>query len=154
CPGDSPATRQTIGKFRLSLATVEVGSDFENPAMAHDDYVVAVRDLAAGRISQASTALYCRSDPDWLALNGAVQRSWQERPRPAHDTAFAVTEGVQPYRMMIQGPDLYEKTYILKRGDVDKKEAEASPGFLQVLDRSPAQAPTNHPRVSLARWLT
>jgi len=39
--------------------------------------------------------------------------------------------------MMIQGPDLYETTYILKRGDVDKKEGVAAPGFLQVLDRTP-----------------
>ena len=29
---------------------------------------------------------------------------------PPHDTAFVVTEGVPPYRMMIQGPDLFPKT--------------------------------------------
>jgi hypothetical protein len=154
CPGDSPATRQTVGRFRLSVAMGEAPSDFDGPNLAHDDYATAVRDGAAGRLTPAVTALYCRTDPDWLALDGAVRRSWQDRPRPPHDVAFAVTEGVPPYRMMIQGPDLYPTTYILKRGDVDKKEAEASPGFLQVLDRTSTARPTDHPRVALARWLT
>jgi hypothetical protein len=154
CPGDSPTTRQTIGRYRLSVATGEAPSDFDGPNLEHDDYARAVRDGAAGRLSPAVTALFCRTDPDWQAFDGAVRRSWQDRPRPAYDVAFAVTEGVPPYRMMIQGPDLYPTTYVLKRGDVDKKEAVASPGFLQVLDRTSAARATDHPRVALARWLT
>jgi len=137
------------------VATSEAPADFDGSVMAHDEYAAGVRDGAAGRLTPAVTALYCRTDPDWLALDGAMRQSWQDRPRLPHDVAFAVTEGVPPYRMMIQGPDLYEKTYILKRGDVDKKEAEATPGFLQVLDRTPdAATRTNRPRAALARWLT
>ena len=60
----------------------------------------------------------------------------REAKPPPHDVAFVVTESVPPFRMMVQGPDLFEKTYVLKRGDVDKKDGEATPGVLQVL--SPA----------------
>jgi hypothetical protein len=165
CPGDSPAARQTLGKFRLSVAVGEAPADFDGPEMAHEGYAAAVRDLAAGRLTPAVTTLYCRTDPDWLRLDAAVRRSWANRPRPAADVAFAATEGVPPYRMMIQGPDLFEKTFILKRGDVDKKDGEAAPGFLQVLERTadaeahwrcppPAGVRTSYRRAALARWLT
>jgi hypothetical protein len=74
---------------------------------------------------------------------------------PPHDVAFVVTENVPPYRMMVQGLDLYEKTYVLKRGDVAKKDGEAPPGVLEVLgslsDKSKSSA---HPRSELAHWLT
>jgi Protein of unknown function (DUF1549)/Protein of unknown function (DUF1553)/Planctomycete cytochrome C len=70
-----------------------------------------------------------------------------------HQVAFVVTEKVIPYRMMIQGPDLFEKTYALKRGDTEKKDGEATPGVLEVL---PANrfVRYGHPRISLAYWLT
>ncbi|HEY2149033.1 MAG TPA: DUF1549 and DUF1553 domain-containing protein, partial [Pirellulales bacterium] len=72
---------------------------------------------------------------------------------PPHEVAFAVTENVPPYRMMIQGPDLFEKTFVLKRGDVDKKDGEATPGVLEVLSQRGKPA-SQHPRSDLANWLT
>ncbi len=165
CPGDSPAARQTIGRFRVSVCSTANPPAFDAPEIAHDAYTAAVRDVAAGRMSPAVTALYCRTDPDWQSLDAALRRSWAERPRPASEVAFVVTEGVPPYRMMIQGPDLFPTTYLLKRGDVDKKEGEATPGVLQVLDRAPdgedhwrtpppPGARTSYRRAALARWLT
>ncbi|HEY1381543.1 MAG TPA: PSD1 and planctomycete cytochrome C domain-containing protein, partial [Gemmataceae bacterium] len=108
-PGDSPAGRQSVGRFRLSVCGGEAPNEFQPP---------------------------------------------RRRPPPPHETAFAVTEGVPPYRMMIQGPDLYAKTFVLKRGDVDKKEGEATPGVLQVLSPGGRPEPAAHPRVALANWLT
>jgi hypothetical protein len=107
-PGDSPAGRQTIGKFRLSICSGEVPKEIALPP---------------------------------------------HRPAPPHDVAFVVTENVPPYRMMIQGPDLFEKTYVLKRGEVDKKDGEATPGVLEVLSQS-GKAPSGRPRSDLANWLT
>jgi hypothetical protein len=165
CPGDSPAARQTIGRFCLSVAAGEAPAAFDGPEMVHDEYAAALRDLALGQLTPAVTALYCRTDPDWLKLDAAVRQSWRDRPRAPSDVAFTVTEGVPPYRMMIQGPDLFPKTFILKRGDVGHKDAEATPGFLQVLLRSsdsesrwrrppPAGAHSTYRRAALAHWLT
>jgi hypothetical protein len=109
CTGDSPAGRQTIGRFRIAVCTGEVPKEF-----------------------------------------GPVR----EHP-PPHEVAFVVTQGVPPYRMMIQGPDVFEKTYVLKRGDVSKKDSEAAPGVLQVLGSQsgkPQQPAT--PRIRLANWVT
>ena len=76
-----------------------------------------------------------------------------DRQAPAHEVAFVVTEGVPPFRMMMQGPDLYEKTFVLKRGDPEKKDGEATPGVLQVLSQN-GTLPADRPRSALANWLT
>jgi hypothetical protein len=107
-PGDSPAGRQSLGKFRLSVCSGDVPKKLDPP---------------------------------------------RTEPAPPHEVAFVVAEGVQPYRMMIQGPDLFEKTYSLKRGDTEKKDGEATPGVLQVLSRNGRHG-SEHPRSDLARWLT
>src|SRR5262249_21007688 len=62
--------------------------------------------VAQTQVDPAVVALYCCTDRDWLKLDAAVRRSWADRPRPTADVAFVATEGVPPYRMMIQGPDL------------------------------------------------
>ncbi len=62
-------------------------------------------------------------------------------------------------------PHFYAKTYVLNRGDVHQKKAEAAPGFLRVLtdpgvaDAFRVDAPsgwtrTSFRRAGLARWLT
>jgi hypothetical protein len=107
-PGDSPAGRQALGKFRLSVCTGEVPAELAPP---------------------------------------------RPEPAPPHEVAFVVTEGVPPYRMMFQGPDLFAKTFALKRGDVEKKDGVATPGVLQVLSHS-RKRQSAHPRSDLARWLT
>jgi hypothetical protein len=64
-----------------------------------------------------------------------------------------------------QGADFFDKTYFLKRGDLNQKEGEAPQGFLQVLMRAPEAekhwqlAPptgsrTSYRRRSLANWIT
>src|SRR4029079_11823417 len=69
-----------------------------------------------------------------------------------------------------QGPDFYEKTYFLQRGDLNQKLDEAPPGFLQILTREGAdesrwrESPPADPRgdarrtplhrTALANWIT
>ena len=45
------------------------------------------------------------------------------------------SEGVPAVRLHTQGPDFYEKTFFLKRGDLNQKQGEAPPGFLQMCSR-------------------
>jgi hypothetical protein len=74
------------------------------------------------------------------------------------------SEGLPAIRLHTQGPDFYEQTFLLKRGDLSQKQSEAPPGFLQVLMRSPEQekhwqsAPAKDSRTplrrtALARWI-
>ena len=77
----------------------------------------------------------------------------QRKSSPPADVAFVVTENVPPYRMMVQGPDVFPKTFVLKRGDLEKKDGEATPGVLQVLSRGDLPR-SGHPRSDLANWLT
>jgi mono/diheme cytochrome c family protein len=62
-------------------------------------------------------------------------------------------------------PHFYPKTYVLNRGDVNQKQAEALPGYLRVLERGgrsdkdwqvsgPTGSRTSFRRAGLADWLT
>jgi hypothetical protein len=68
-------------------------------------------------------------------------------------------------RLHTQGPDFYEKTFVVKRGDPNQKVAEAQQGFLKALVRHPdgdkhwllPQPPgsrLSHRRTALANWIT
>ena len=45
------------------------------------------------------------------------------------------SEGLPAIRLHTQGGDFFDKTYLLKRGDLAQKQGEATQGFLQVLMR-------------------
>lgn len=105
---------------------------------------------------------YRQQDAEWQALAGPVAAHEQVEPKPEKVTALICSEGVKAVRLHTQGPDFYEKTFQLKRGDVNLKESEAAPGFLQVLSRAdesrwhlapPAGARTSMKRAALAHWL-
>lgn len=100
-------------------------------------------------------------DLDWLRLNQAVARQEIDTPQPDLTNVFAARVRGTTYQF---GDDTY-KVYHLRRGNVDNKEQEASPGFLQVLMRTdepgktwladPAVPETPRPgRLGLADWLT
>ena len=75
------------------------------------------------------------------------------------------SEGVPAVRLHTQGPDFYDKTFQVKRGDPNQKVAEAAPGFLTVLTRHPdgdahwqitpaGRRRTTFRRQALANWIT
>jgi mono/diheme cytochrome c family protein len=104
-------------------------------------------------------------DPAWRKLNDAVTAHAQAEPRPRLVKAMVCTEGLPAIRLHTQGPDFYDQTFLLKRGDLAQKQGEAPQGFLQVLMRTPdqeqhwqpakpASARTPLLRTALAKWLT
>ncbi|HEY5314928.1 MAG TPA: PSD1 and planctomycete cytochrome C domain-containing protein [Pirellulales bacterium] len=108
---------------------------------------------------------FCREDARWLELRAAVDQSLARRPRPQWQWMMIASEGVPAIRLNTQGPDFYEKTYQVKRGDPSQKLGESSAGFLQVLLRPgvepgkwqqspPAEARTSYRRRALANWMT
>lgn len=87
---------------------------------------------------------------------------------PHLEKVMICSEGrhIKPMRLHTssdQIPDLYEQTYVLKRGDTEQKAGVAELGFLQVLTRTrdtsrwmqPSKdARTSGRRAALSRWMT
>jgi len=108
---------------------------------------------------------YRSQDPEWKRLNDAVVAHSGTEPQPEKAKMLVSSEGIPAVRNHTQGPDFYEKTFMLTRGDLNQKLEEAVPGFLQVLCRAPgaekrwqasrpANARTPFHRAALADWLT
>ena len=117
--------------------------------------------------AQKATLLkwYRTQDDEWRQLNRAVVSHARQEPKPEKSKVLISSEGVPAVRLHTQGPDFYEKTYFLRRGDLNQKQGEAPAGFLQVLMRAPdaekrwktgppKNARTSFQRAALAHWLT
>jgi hypothetical protein len=87
------------------------------------------------------------------------------KPKPGALMALICSEGLPPQRLNSQGPDFFAKTHFLQRGDPNRKQGEATQGFLQVLMNAPEQERrwqstpppgwrTSYRRKALASWLT
>jgi hypothetical protein len=161
--------KHTIGRPRLSVTTrASPGLDGSSgPALVAE--VIRILDLPATARSDAQQATllkwYRTEDAEWRQLNRAVVEHAKKEPQPEKTKVLISSEGVPAVRLHTQGPDFYEKTYFLKRGDLNQKQGEAPPGFLQVLMRAPeagkrwqtappSGAHTSYRRASLARWIT
>jgi mono/diheme cytochrome c family protein len=108
---------------------------------------------------------YRTIDPEWQALDRAIQDHQKQAPKPELTKVMVTSEGFPAIRLHTQGADFFDKTYLLKRGDLKQKMGEATPGFLQVLSRAPEgekhwqDAPppgwrTSYRRRALAHWIT
>ncbi|HEX8203566.1 MAG TPA: PSD1 and planctomycete cytochrome C domain-containing protein, partial [Isosphaeraceae bacterium] len=106
---------------------------------------------------------YRTTEPEWQALHRAVQEHQKLEPRP--EKVMVTSEGFPAIRLHTQGADFFDKTFLLRRGDLKQKMGEATPGFLQVLMRAPEgekrwqDAPpagwrTSYRRRALANWIT
>jgi hypothetical protein len=100
-------------------------------------------------------------DREWIRLNEVVLRQQSQNPKPDLTQVFAARVRGTTYQF---GADTY-KVYQLRRGNVDNKESEATPGFFQVLMRSevdenrwlsdPTMKDKLRPgRLGLADWMT
>jgi len=96
-------------------------------------------------------------------LDPLVQLHAKLAPRPVTAKVLIAGEGVKPLRLHTQGADFFEKTYLLKRGDLAQKQGETAAGFLQVLTRAdearwkappPTGSKQSYRRAALASWLT
>ena len=163
---DSAFDRRNIGRFRLAITTASQ-ADTEAEPLPLKDYFTAREALKAAEPNAAQRdvllRLYRTIDPEWRALANAVRVHAASEPRPQFVKALVCSEGLPAVRLHTQGPDFYEKTFFLKRGDLNQKDGEAPPGFVQVLTRAdekrwllapPQGARTPHRRAALARWIT
>jgi Protein of unknown function (DUF1553)/Protein of unknown function (DUF1549) len=150
---------------RLSVAT-QPGLD---PARESKPQAVAelCETLRAGaKPGPDAVGIYGRIDPEAVKLRKAVEA--HARPLPKITKALVTTEGMKPLKHHADDrgfPHFYKETYVLARGDVNKKQGVAPQGFLQVLMRSPEQekhwiaeppagSRTPGRRSALAKWLT
>lgn len=164
--------RHSIGRPRLSIACAP------NPVgLGHVSVPQAVAELyeslrsgsePVGAALERARAAYRRIDPEALRLRKAVEAHLASRPAPQATPVLVTTEGLKPlkHRADDRGfPHYYKETFVLSRGDVNKKQGVATQGFLQVLERAPelearwiapppAGSRTPGRRAALARWLT
>ena len=109
-------------------------------------------------------------DAKAVAANKSLPRWFSHFDATVKDlyTAVAVHERKRPQPVLTEvytSKDGGQDVYLLRRGEVDRKEGKASPNFVQVLMRAeeaekrwvPApedKKPAQHPRISLANWMT
>jgi mono/diheme cytochrome c family protein len=164
-------TGANLGRFRISISSADkpVTLDGEQvPEKEAAEVSQALSTPADQRTDGHRSALlswYRNSDPDWQKLNGAVQDHLKKAPKPALTKVMVTTEGLPAIRLHTQGADFFEKTFFLKRGDLNQKLAAADQSFLQVLMTAPeAQqhwqtsppegARTSYRRRTMASWIT
>jgi hypothetical protein len=160
---------QEIGRLRLAVSLQEgpldaTGGEISQTALQAWPSAGKPAKLSAGQ-RQALFHEFRTQDARWQELNADVKQSLAQRPRPHLQWMMYSSEGVPAVRLHTQGPDFYEKTYQLKRGDPNQKLSEIKSGFVEVLLRPgtsesrwrkppPAQCHTSYRRRALANWIT
>ena len=161
----------SIGRPRISLCTQAGPPDIDGESLPLSLVVDAAAALAkpAGERTEADRAkLLARFrslDEEWRARERAVHEHAQLEPKPNLTKVLVSSEGTPAVRLHTQGPDFYEETFYLKRGDLRQKVSQAAPGFLQILTQAPegdlhwpanppAGARTSFHRKALADWIT
>jgi Protein of unknown function (DUF1549)/Protein of unknown function (DUF1553)/Planctomycete cytochrome C len=159
--------KHSIGRPRLSV-TAEAQPTLDGAAAGAS--FAEVRGILSKPAAQRKPeehakllAWFRAQDADFQKLDAAVAAHAAKEPKPAKEKVLVCSEGLPAVRLHTQGPDFYEKTYMLRRGDLAQKQGEAPQGFLQVLTRAneerwltppPNGARTPWRRASLAKWLT
>jgi hypothetical protein len=159
--------KHSIGRPRLSVTTA--GAPVDLQARSIPQGVVKVLETSRDARTAEQTALlaswYKTIDPDWQRLAQGEREHARNAPKPSVVKALISTEGLPAVRLHTQGPDFYDKTYMLRRGDPGQKVEEVEAGFLQVLMGESAgeshwKTPppegwrTSFRRASLAKWMT
>jgi mono/diheme cytochrome c family protein len=107
-------------------------------------------------------------DAKWKQLSTEVTNHLAQKPKLSQKTVFVSTEGRKGFRPAIynvQGPEFYERTYILDRGNPNSKREPATQSFLQILmqhadkeshwiEQPTAESKSSYRRRSFANWIT
>lgn len=165
--------RHAIGRPRLSISTAATpgfgGDEGRQPVVE----TLHLLHASGGKLTDAQRAAllkwYRTTDAEWTSLNQKVQEHVAKKPKPQTTKVQITSEGFphMPHHADDRGfPHFYPQTHFLTRGDVNRKEEVAPPGFLQVLTESgldeshwAADPPkdwtrTTFQRASLAQWMT
>ena len=161
--------QHNIGRFRIALSRrANTALDGEMVELAVAIKVnEALQAPEAQRTPDQHAALaawHKLQDADWLRLHAAVEAHIATRPMPTLSKVMVTSEGIPAIRLHTQGPDFYDQTFTLKRGDLNQKLEPATQSFLQALMRAPdgerhwqcdppAGAATSFRRAALARWI-
>jgi hypothetical protein len=163
--------RHNIGRPRLSVTTAPRPAALAAGSMRAEVATALLR-LGANSIDTLEPAprlallnWFKPTDGRWQELNAKLQAHESAAPKQQLVKMLIASEGVPAVRLHTQGPDFYDKTFQVKRGDPNQKVAEAAPGFLTVLSRHPdgnahwqiappPGAKTSFRRESLANWIT
>jgi len=162
-----------LGKFRIALSTAPNPATFAGDlAPQHLGEIRALVALCKNTLTPALRAPMAR----WFArFDDATQKAYE--PLAAHLRKSPRTPYTDIYSTVAGGQDVF----LLRRGEVDNKQGRALPGFIQVLETTPAgnaqwlvasadaaatvvdkaavaksQAATKpvEPRIALANWIT
>lgn len=159
-------TAHCIGRPRLSVfsggSPSLKGTSLPSAIAALEPKVRAKTPLSAAE-NDALFAWWRERDEQWK--KSSVKIAAHEKAAPKNTTPVMVcAEGYKPIVMHSQGSPFLEKTHILKRGDTNQKQEEASQSFLQVLSREngidrwkwspPKDAQYTGQRRTFANWMT
>jgi hypothetical protein len=163
--------RHNIGRPRLSITTAPMPVKVEHASLP-SPVRAALATLGSNSINtrpkaERKTVLdwFKQRDAEWQELNRRLVKHQQAAPKPKLVKMLISSEGVPAVRLHTQGPDFYNKTFIVKRGDPNQKVKEATQRFLTVLMRHPdgpahwiapppTGARTSFRRTALASWMT
>ncbi|WZO97658.1 PSD1 and planctomycete cytochrome C domain-containing protein [Isosphaeraceae bacterium EP7] len=159
--------RHGLGRFRLAATAsprpIALNDDGVPPALKP---ILALAPADRSEAQSRQLLDWFRTiDAEWRALDASVAEHARSAPQMRGSKALISTEGRPAVRLHTQGGDFLEKTHYLKRGDVNQKQGEAPPGFLQVLENAsegearwttapPPGWHTSYRRAALARWMT
>ncbi|MCP4888117.1 MAG: DUF1553 domain-containing protein, partial [Planctomycetaceae bacterium] len=107
-------------------------------------------------------------DPQWRRLSAEIASHLTQKPKYPQKTVLISTEGRKGFRPRVyevQGPEFYDRIYILDRGNPNLKRAPATQSFLPILmqhadceshwiEDPPAKSKSSYRRKSLANWMT
>jgi hypothetical protein len=136
-----------IGRFRLAISTAKEPK-IDGPARPqHGPEIVS---LLGGKDRSQLLHWFRAVDPGANAVLAAIEQSAKNEPKPPLVDVFAATSG--------RGGDVH---YLI-RGETERKNGVARPGFAQVLMAAPEESgrwlrtgkTSVPPRVALANWIT
>jgi cytochrome c553 len=167
--------QHSLGRFRLSVTRAPLPVALEGDG-SQQSLVEGMAVLDAGRPASdlgdaqrtALRAWFFARDPQWVALQTAIQQHEGQRPQPETTTVMVVSEGVKPIPHNADDRGFkafYPETYFLRRGDVLQRQGVATTGYLQALTRVDAQenpwqiepppdSRLSYRRQALAAWIT
>lgn len=163
-------SQHNLGRFRLAV------TDVKKPALETAVLPKEIQPLLgkiskskdASALSPAETeklfAWWSTRDGELKKLRAKLQTEQAKEPK-SKTNILICGEGYKPLRHHTQGADFFKETYVLDRGNVDKKKEQATPGFLQVISQASAstepwfKAPPENSkfsgrRTAMAAWLT
>jgi uncharacterized protein DUF1553/uncharacterized protein DUF1549/cytochrome c len=163
-------SQHAIGRPRLSLTTrprpAELAGESKPQSIVELCETMRAGTTLDGAARKRAIAAYGRIDPEAAKLRNAFDSKLAARPAPKLTKVLVTTDGMKPLKHHADDrgfPHFYKETHILGRGDVNKKQGVAPPGFLQVLTRDqekrwiadpPPGARTPQRRTALATWMT